>query len=408
MGPLRDRTNPNPPKEDSMTALPRFAALGLLALAVQPTHAAQEPLDPPQPNPALVDPVLVNPVPAIIVLPPPLPEAVRAMINAAIANGEDADVEAVVKIARLANPGNVAEIDALLARYRSLYPPVIPADPVGDMLAAAIASGKDADVEAVGTLAKATNPELAAEIDARLAAYRAERLRLRDEAAAAARAKLAKAKFYQNWKGEGQLGATLSSGNTDSTGLSAGVALARQGIDWNHKFRAQADYQRTNGRTSVERFLVEVEPQYKVSARAFAYGLGRWEQDRILGYDRRWNLSGGVGYKVVDRKRLSLSLKGGPAWRQTDFTSGRADSEITGLAGLDFGWQVSPTLRLTQVASTIVGESKTATSSLTALNAKLTGALSARIAYSAEFDSNPPPGVEAVDTLTRLTLVYGF
>jgi len=145
-----------------------------------------------------------------------------------------------------------------------------------------------------------------------------------------------------------------------------------------------------------------------VSERAFAYSLGRWEQDRILGYDTRWNLSGGVGYKVVDREGLSLSVKGGPAWRQTDFTSGRHDSEITGLAGVDFGWQLSPTLRLTQVASTIVGESKTATSSLTALNAKLTGALSARIAYSAEIDSNPPPGVENVDTLTRLTLVYGF
>ena len=32
------------------------------------------------------------------------------------------------------------------------------------------------------------------------------------------------------------------------------------------------------------------------------------------------------------------------------------------------------------------------------LNAKLTGALSARLAYSAEIDSNPPPGVETVDT----------
>ncbi|WP_282946174.1 MULTISPECIES: DUF481 domain-containing protein [unclassified Sphingopyxis] len=390
-----------------MTALPRFAALGLLAVAGPSAHASSHPA---QPNPALVDPVLANPVPESIVVlpPPPLSEAVRAMINAAIASGEDADVETVVKVAKLANPDHVAEIDALLARYRSQYPPVAPADPVGDLLAAAIVSGKDADVEAVGALAKTTNPDLATEIEARLVAYRAERQRLKDEAAAAAREKLASAKFYENWKGEGQIGATLSSGNTDSTGLSAGVALTRQGIDWNHKFRAQADYQRTNGQTSVERFVVEVEPQYKVSERAFAYSLGRWEQDRILGYDTRWNLSGGVGYKVVDREGLSLSVKGGPAWRQTDFTGGRHDSEITGLAGVDFGWQLSPALRLTQVASTIVGESKTATSSLTALNAKLTGALSARIAYSAEIDSNPPPGVENVDTLTRLTLVYGF
>ena len=393
-----------------MTSLPRLAALCLpLALAAPPVHAAQEPANPPQPNPALADPVLANPVPTLLVpLDPELPGAVRAMIDAAFASGEYAEVEAVVKVARITNPGNVGEIDALLAYYRSGHSPVAPPDPVRDMLAAAMAGGKDADVEAVALLAKAAKPDDAADIDVRLAAYRAERQRLKDEAAAAERARLASAKFWQNWKGEGQIGASQSSGNTKSAGLSAGIAVASQGIDWTHKFRAQADYQRTNGRTSVERYVAEIEPQYRVNDRAFAFGLGRWEHDRILGYDTRWNLSGGLGYKLIDGKTMSLSLKGGPAWRQTAFVSGLNDSELTALGGIDFGWQLSPTLRLTQVASTIVGEANSSTSSLTALNAKLTGALSARIAYSAQIDTSPPPGIESVDTQTRFTLVYGF
>jgi len=393
-----------------VTSLPRLAALCLpLALAAPPAHAAQEPATPPQPNPALADPVLANPVPTLLVpLAPTLPDAVRAMIDAAFASGENDDVEAVAKVARRTNPGNVGEIDALLAYYRSGHPPVAPPDPVRDMLAAAMAGGKDGDVEAVALLAKAAKPDDAADIDVRLAAYRAERLRLKDEAAAAERARLASAKFWQNWKGEGQIGASQSSGNTKSAGLSAGIAVARQGIDWTHKFRAQADYQRTNGRTSVERYVAEIEPQYRVNDRAFAFGLGRWEHDRILGYDTRWNLSGGLGYKLIDGKTMSLSLKGGPAWRQTAFVSGLNDSELTALGGIDFGWQLSPTLRLTQVASTIVGEANSSTSSLTALNAKLTGALSARIAYSAQIDTSPPPGIESVDTQTRFTLVYGF
>lgn len=392
-----------------MTSLPRFAALGLLVLAAAPAHAAQEPGDSLQPNPALVDPVLAGPLPTMLVPPdPPLPDAVRAMIDAAFATGEDTDVEAVVRLARQTNPASLGEINAMVAYYRSAYRVALPPDPIGELLAAAIASGKDGDVEAVAKLAKETNPEQAAEIDARVVAYRAEKQRIKDEAAAAARAKLAAAKIWQNWKGEGQIGASLATGNTRSKGLSAGLAMTRKGLEWDYRFRAQADYQRTNGRTSVERFLVEAEPQYKFSDRGFAYGLGRWEQDRILGYDARWNLSAGLGYKVIDTKGLTLSLKGGPTWRQTDFTSGRNESEINALAGLDFGWQLSPTVRLTQVASAIVGERNTTASSLTALNAKLTGALSARVAYSAEIDSNPPPGIEKVDTLTRFTLVYGF
>lgn len=393
-----------------MTALPRLAALCLpLVLAVPSAHALQDPAEQAQPNPELVDPVLASPVPTVLMEPdPPLPDAVRAMIDAAFASGDNDDVEAVARLARRTNPDNIGEIDALLAYYRSGHPPETPPDPIGEMLAAAMASAKDADVEAVGKLAKETDPDKAAEIEERLAAYRAERKRLKDEAAAAERARLAAAKFWQNWKGEGQIGASQSSGNTDSVGLSAGVALARKGIDWTHKFRAQADYQRTNGATSVERYLAELEPQYRIDDRTFAFGLGRWEHDRILGYDTRWNLSGGLGYKVVDSKKMTLSLKGGPAFRQTDFVNGGNDTELTALAGLDFGWQISPTLRLTQVASTIIGEANGSTSSLTALNAKLTGALSARIAYSAQIDTSPPPGIESVDTQTRFTLVYGF
>jgi putative salt-induced outer membrane protein len=393
-----------------VTTLPRLAALCLpLALAVPSAHASQEPEEQLQTNPLLVDPVLANPIPTMLVpLDPPLPDAVRAMIDAAFASGENDDVEAVVKFARRTNPGNIGEIDALLAYYRSGHPPEAPFDPVQNMLDAAMASAKDADVEAVAKLAKETNPEDAAEIEERLLAYRAERKRLRDEAAAAERARLAAAKFWQNWKGEGQIGASQSSGNTESVGLSAGVALARKGIDWTHKFRAQADYQRTNGKTSVERYLGELEPQYRINDRTFAFGLGRWEHDRILGYDTRWNLSGGLGYKLFDSKKMTLSLKGGPAFRQTDFVNGEEDTELTALAGLDFGWQLSPTLRLTQVASTIIGEANSSTSSQTALSAKLTGALSARIAYSAQIDTSPPPGIESVDTQTRFTLVYGF
>src|SRR3546814_15972647 len=86
------------------------------------------------------------------------------------------------------------------------------------MLAAAMASGKHADVEAVAKLAKATTPEDAAEIEEQVVAYRAERQRLKDEAGAAARAKLAAAKFWENWKGEGQIGASQSSGHTRPAG----------------------------------------------------------------------------------------------------------------------------------------------------------------------------------------------
>ena len=384
-------------KQPAPLALAAFLT-GTVAL---PSHAA------------VPDPVLPSGVVSMAMAarePVRLPDPVRAMIDAAIASGERKDVETVVSLAKATNPLSIAEIDAILSAWQARNEGKAETDPIRQMLAAAMASRKDSDVEAVGTLAKKASPERIADIDALLAAYRAKRSAERQAAADAARAKLAAAKFWQNWKGEGQIGASQSSGNSKSAGVSLGVGLTRKGIDWDQRFRVQADYQRTNGRTSMERYLAEYEPQIRVSDRAFAYGLGRWEKDRILGFDTRWNMSAGLGYKVVASKAMSLNLKAGPAWRKTDYLPGRGDSEgeLTGLAGLDFAWQMSPTLRLTQTASTIVGERNMATNALTALNAKLTGALSARFSYSAAIDTNPPPGIENIDTLTRFTLVYGF
>src|SRR3546814_17357613 len=88
--------------------------------------------------------------------------------------------------------------------------------------------------------------------------------------------------------------------------------------------------------------LAELEPHYRIDERTFAFGLGRWEHDRILGYDTRWNLPGGLGYKVVDNKTMPLSLKGRPAFRQTAFVPSGNDTQLTQLAGLALAWLLSP------------------------------------------------------------------
>ncbi|MBN8805851.1 MAG: DUF481 domain-containing protein [Sphingopyxis terrae] len=380
---------------------PLPVAILLTAVGAPPAHAAVA-------GPALPAATVPAVMAAMEVRPLPLPDPVRAMIGAAIDSGERKDVETVVALAKATNPRSLDEIDAILSAWRARTKREPERDPVLQMLAAAMASKKDGDVEAVGALAKKTSPAQVADIDALLVDYRAKRAVEKQAAADAARARLASAKFWQHWKGEGQIGASHSSGNSKSTGLSAGIALARKGLDWDQRFRVQADYQRTNGKTTIEKYLAEYEPQIRMGDRAFAFGLGRWERDRMQGFDARWSASGGLGYKLIDGKTMTLNLKAGPAWRQTELVTGGHESELTGLAGLDFGWQMSPNLRLTQAASTIVGDRTTTTSSLTALNAKLSGALSARVSYSADIDTHPPAGVKTVDTLTRFTLVYGF
>ena len=277
-------------------------------------------------------------------------------------------------------------------------------DPVKAMIDAAVASKNDADIKSVVKLAKSTNPDDVAEIDAIVASYNAEQAEL----AATAERKKMEGGLLDNWSGQGELGGFHTGGNTKSTGVTASIKLKKEGRNWRHNFRAIADYQRTNGVTDREQFLAAYEPNYKFNERLYAYGLAQYERDKFQGFSARYTLSGGLGYAVIKADDVVLNVKAGPAWRKTNLIGGGSDSSLAGLAALDSYWQVADNLRLTQDASAYLQSGNKTFTSTTGLEAKLVGALSARVSYAWEHETDPPIGIEKTDTISRATLVYGF
>ena len=291
-------------------------------------------------------------------------------------------------------------------------------DAARTMIDTAIASGDAEQVEAVIATARSAFPDDGDEIDAIWTAYQAERARIAAADAAAHEQEIRTASLLENWSGEGQIGAFQSSGNTDEFGVTAALALKREGIDWNHNLRLNADYRRQNGVTSREQFLARYEPHYQINDRLFAYGLVQYERDRLQGYSSRYAASGGIGYRLIDADDMNLSVKAGPAYRITQFTDGTKASRIAGLFGVDFDWDISDNITLTQDASStletggnaliIIDSANTSITASTGLEAGLTDALKTRLSWTIEYDSNPPVGAVDTDTTTRFTLIYGF
>ncbi|HWJ69999.1 MAG TPA: DUF481 domain-containing protein [Sphingobium sp.] len=273
--------------------------------------------------------------------------------------------------------------------------------PVRTMLDAAIASGNDAEIAAVAKFAKSTNPADSAEIDALVSAHRVA-------VAAADEAHKRAAGFFQNWHGNGELGGFLTTGNSETSGITVGLALDKEGIDWRHKIRAIADYQRADGVTTRNQWLASYEPNYNVTARLYTFGLAMYEKDRFQGFSDRVTLSGGMGYRVIDSDAMTLDIKGGPAWRRTDWIAEPSTSKFNGLAGADFVWHISPALDFSNNAQALWGDGNSTYSNTAALTAKLSGALSGRLSYGVRHETNPPAINEKTDTVTRATLVYGF
>ena len=297
------------------------------------------------------------PAPLIVIpdMPPPgLPQATRAMLEAAAATRDNTAVDTMARFARQTQPDHVAEIDAFVAEYRD-----------------------------------------------------GARRRLA-EAAAARRIAIAERGVLDGWTGQVQAGASRATGNTSNSAVTGALALNRTGNVVDYKFRARADYQRTRGVTTQERYLAELSPQYRFDERLFAFGLGRWERDRFQGFSNRWTASGGVGYRPVDAHGQRLDVRSGPAWRKSDLILGHTEGSVGWLTEGDFRWQVTPTLKLGQTGSALFDTRNNSFIATTSVDARLIGPLSARFAYSVEHNSDPPLATLRTDTLSRFTLVYDF
>lgn len=286
---------------------------------------------------------------------------------------------------------------ALFSATSAAAAPLPPA--IGAMIDAAAAD--PVQLKAVVEIAKKTNPDAVAEIDARVAAN--------EKAAAAAKEeKLASQGFMDGWSGSGEAGGFISTGNTRNRGVAVGANIVKETRRWKHALRGQVDYQEDDGIKSRERYFAGYEGNYNFTPNLYALGTLSYERDVFSGFNRRFSESLGLGYKVFDTQRFLLAVEAGPALRQTRFTDGFDSNTFAGRGGLSAKWLISDALTFTQNATVFYDSYNTSLFSLTALTAKVTGALSARLSFQLNSESNPPLGLNNVDTISRVTLVYGF
>jgi len=280
-------------------------------------------------------------------------------------------------------------------------PDTIP-PPIRAMLDAAMASGNDGDVATIVKYARAAAPESADQVSKLASDWRTERRRKNEQ-------RIRDAGVFDLIKGRAELGAYVTQGNSNNIGLSAVVELRREALQWRHKLRFQGDYQESLGVVTRERYVASYEPNWKFDERAYLYGAAQFESDRILGYRDRVSFSTGIGYSAFKRRDLRLDLELGPAYRHTSFTDGRQESKPAVRGSVDFEWKPVTGITLRQNASAYVQQDANSTvTSKSALLSRLIGPLSAQLSYTLQYESMPSVGRTTTDTVSRAALVVDF
>lgn len=293
-----------------------------------------------------------------------LPGAIAAIIDAALASGDRAEIDAVVRTAKRALPQSIAAIDRHLAGR--VNAPVSLAPP-----SSALAANGTAPVSKALTTAHSDSAPL-------------------------------------KWSGEGEAGAFVNTGNAPGIGLVGGFKMLVEGENWRIGTNARADYQETNSVITREQYRFSAEPNYKFDERGYLFGLGQYEQDRFQGFASRYSVSGGLGYSVLKSDSARLSVKAGPAWRVTEPVAAARESVVAGLASLEAKVKITPSLEYSQDASIYSDATGSTFYTLAALDSKLIGKLKARFSYMVQHETAPELGRLGTDTTSRLSLVYGF
>lgn len=279
-------------------------------------------------------------------------------------------------------------------------PAELPA-PVKAMLDAALASGNEGEVATIVKYARAAAPEHADAIAKLASDWQAGRH-------AMAQRKLREADFLDLVKGRAELGGYVTSGNTEDVGVVAALDLRREAIEWRHKLALRAEYQESRGITSRERYVASYEPNWKFDARAYVYGAAQFERDRFAGFTERYSLSAGAGYSAIKSKALTLELELGPAYRNTSFTDFTRESNIGARGSVDLDWRLARGVTFRQDASAYLQDANSTVQSVTALNSRLFGPFSAQLSYTVQYESMPPAGRQSTDTTSRASLVVDF
>ena len=211
------------------------------------------------------------------------------------------------------------------------------------------------------------------------------------------------------WKGEGELGFTSTSGNTDSETLIANLGVSKEIDLWKHTAALNTVQAETDDVESADSLQLKARSDYQISEKSYVFGQLRYEDDEFSGYDYQTSLAFGIGSRVIENEQHLLDLYVGLGTRSLkDAETGDSEEDAIITAGFLYEYKISETAVFNQSFDIEEGDENTRTESETSLRLKIDGNLSAKIAYLVKRNSEVPAGTEKSDKLTTISLVYGF
>lgn len=216
-----------------------------------------------------------------------------------------------------------------------------------------------------------------------------------------------------NWVGRAEVGLTGKSGNTDRMDARALVSATRTGPHGRLTLSTRGAYAEVEDDRSQNEVLAMELYERDLTARLFAFEKLELEYDEFEDLDLRATLSAGLGYFLVRSPRQELKVRGGLAYQHEEFSDSSTEDSFLLESGYDYRLDIAKWFRYTSRLSFFAEPDDTYAWRFDAENAgevplsRATG-WKLRFGVRHEYDNDPQPDIERLDTSYYLTLVYDW
>lgn len=226
------------------------------------------------------------------------------------------------------------------------------------------------------------------------------------------------------WRGSGGAALSMTSGNSEATSLALTLSMSNQTLQDKTTLGGAYNYGRgkTAGVSTTNNNKWNAFGQYDYNLGPRVYGFGRFsgEGDQLAQLDLRANVSGGLGYKLVDTPSTSFNVFGGLGYANDRYSAlqtidGRTSTRFSRssvVLGEESSHRLSDNTRFNQRLEHAIGISgdKARLSKFSAsLSVAMSRSMSLAVGLTANHNSAPPNGQKSTDTLlfTGINLKLG-
>ncbi len=211
------------------------------------------------------------------------------------------------------------------------------------------------------------------------------------------------------WSGSGQLGFSMTSGNSDTESLTAGLLLERESEQWVNNLNLDVVRASSDGKDTAERYTLSTRNGYKLDANDYIYNNTRYDKDNFSGFDYTLTTSFGWGHQFADTEDYKFSTEIGVGYKIEALDADRTENTGAVAVGkLNYMRAITETMKFSEVLLVESGEDNTFVQNDMGFKFKINSQFSVKLAHQYRYNTDVVPGKVSHDSLVSANLVYDF